>query len=147
MSPIVWLDDLLAGIIFNLWSERTGSPILSFRGPTIWDPSSKMACRTRSTRQLPRNCSYTTLWSLFQLQTCSPEFGKYTGILYERMSSPDINSKNIWEVYRKLVHRFEHLDDAVDFIEQLQVHFNLLDDEVNIEPPAVVELHGGPDGA
>jgi len=78
-------------------------------------------------------------------QLVPPEFGEYAGILYESMGSPDINSKNIWEIYRKLVYRFEHLDDAVDFIEQLQVNLDLLDDEVDMEPSAGMELHGGPE--
>ena len=76
------------------------------------------------------------------------EFGEYAGILFESMGSPNINSENIWEIYRELVYCFEHLDDAVDFIEQLQVYLNLLDDEGNIadvEPPAGMELHGGPE--
>lgn len=84
-----------------------------------------------------------------------PEFGEYAGILFESMGSPDISSENIWEIYRELVYRFEHLDDAVDFIEQLQVYLDLLGDEGNIEdiePPAGMELQGGlenpgPDGA
>lgn len=88
-------------------------------------------------------------------QLVPPEFGEYAGILFESMGSPNINSENIWEIYRELVYRFEHLDDAVDFIEQLQVYLNLLDDEGNVadvEPPAGMELHGGlenpgPDGA
>jgi len=61
-------------------------------------------------------------------QLVPPEFGEYAGILSESMGSPDINSENIWEIYRELVYCFEHLDDTVDFIEQLQVYLNLLDD-------------------
>jgi len=88
-------------------------------------------------------------------QLVPPEFGEYAGILFESMGSPDINSENIWEIYRELVYRFEHLDDAVDFIEQLHVYLDLLDDEGNVadmEPPAGMELHGGmenpgPDGS
>ena len=55
-----------------------------------------------------------------------PEFGEYEGILYESMGSPDINCENIWEIYRELIHRFEHLNEAVGFIEQLQVYLDLL---------------------
>ena len=85
-------------------------------------------------------------------QLVPPEFGEYAGIFFESMGRPNIN---IWEIYRRLVYRFQHLDDTVDFIEQLQVYLNLLDDEGNVadvEPPAGMELHGrlenpGPDGA
>ena len=33
------------------------------------------------------------------------------------MGSPVINSKNVWDIYCKLHYGFEHLDDAVNFIE------------------------------
>jgi hypothetical protein len=63
------------------------------------------------------------------------------------MGSPDINSESIWKIYCKLIHHFEHLDEVVDFIEQLQVYLDLLDgiNMVAIEPPAGMDLHGGPD--
>ena len=90
---------------------------------------------------------------MFQL--VPPKFGEYSGILYESMGSPDINSENIWEIYRELIHHFEHLDEAVDLIEQLQVYLDLDDDDVDmadIKPPVCMDLHGesdnsGPDGA
>ena len=90
---------------------------------------------------------------MFQL--VPPKFGEYAGILYESMGSPDINSENIWEIYRELIHHFEHLDEAVDLIEQLQVYLDLDDDDVDmadIKPPVCMDLHGepdnsGPDGA
>lgn len=76
------------------------------------------------------------------------EFGHYAAILYQSMGSPTINSDNVWNIYRELLHRFEHLDDAVEFMEECQVYLNILDDQVNLDdevPPAGIELYGGPD--
>lgn len=81
-------------------------------------------------------------------QLVPPEFGKYAGILYESMGSPTIKSDNIWEIYRELLHRFEHLDDAVDFLEECLVYLDLIDKQINateLEPPSGAELYGGPD--
>ena len=80
-----------------------------------------------------------------------PEFGEYATILYQSMGSPAINSENVWHIYRELLHRFEHLDDAVNFLEECQVYLNVLDNQVNLDddnlavPPAGLELYGGPD--
>ncbi|KDR77552.1 hypothetical protein GALMADRAFT_65908 [Galerina marginata CBS 339.88] len=74
------------------------------------------------------------------------EFGKYAGILYTSMGSPTVNSENVWDIYRELVHRFEHLDDAADFNEECQVYLDTLEDQSDIEiavPPLGVELYGG----
>ena len=60
------------------------------------------------------------------------------------MDSPVINSRNtIWAIYRELLHRFEHLDAAVDFIEQYQVYLDPFNDSdhadmVEAEPPAAL---------
>jgi len=64
------------------------------------------------------------------------------------MGSPVINSENVWVVYRELLHRFEHLDDAVDFIEECQIYLRLMDeqDDANdLSPPTGRELQGGPE--
>ena len=77
-----------------------------------------------------------------------PEFGQYADILYQSMGSPIINSENIWNIYRELIYRFEHLDDAVNFLEECQVYLNVLDDQANLDdevPPAELEFYGGPD--
>ena len=47
-----------------------------------------------------------------------PEFSQYATILYQSMGSPVIYSKNVWDIYCELHYRFEHLDDAVNFIEE-----------------------------
>lgn len=79
-----------------------------------------------------------------------PEFGQYASILYQSMGSPSINSDNVWNIYRELLHRFEHLDDAVNFLEECQVYLNILDDQVDLDdevavPPTGIALYGGPD--
>ena len=66
------------------------------------------------------------------------------------MGSPTINSDNVWNIYPELLHRFKHLDDAENFMEECQVYLNILDDqlEVNFDdevPPTGIELYGGPD--
>jgi hypothetical protein len=60
--------------------------------------------------------------------------------------SPIVDSENVWGIYRELLHQFENLDDAVDFIEECQVYLDILDEQVDIEnavPPAGVELYRG----
>ena len=77
-----------------------------------------------------------------------PEFGRYARILFQSMGSPVVDSENVWGVYRELLHRFEHLDDAVNFIEECQVYLDIQDERANIEnavPPAGVKLYGGLD--
>ena len=77
-----------------------------------------------------------------------PEFGQYATILYQSMGSPAINSENVWNIYRELLHRFEHLDDAVNFMEECQVYLDVLDNQVYLDdevPPAGLDLYGGPD--
>jgi hypothetical protein len=64
------------------------------------------------------------------------------------MGSPVINSENVWNIYRELLHRFEHLDDAENFLEECQVYLNILDEQDNLDdevPPAGLELYGGSD--
>lgn len=64
------------------------------------------------------------------------------------MGSPTIDSNNVWNIYCELLHRFEHLDDAVDFIEECNVYLNILDNQINWDDevaPAGIELFGGPD--
>ena len=61
-----------------------------------------------------------------------PEFGQYATILYRSMGSPTINSDNVWNIYCELLHRFEHLDDAVNFMEECQVYLNILDDQIEL---------------
>ena len=63
------------------------------------------------------------------------------------MGSPVINSENVWDIYCELHYRFEHLDDAVNFIEECQVYLDILDAQDNLddaaEPPLGRELYGG----
>lgn len=66
------------------------------------------------------------------------------------MGNPIVTSDNIWDVYSELLHRFENLDDAVDFIEECQVYLQAMDiqtseEEKNVNKPAGKELLGGPD--
>ena len=64
------------------------------------------------------------------------------------MGSPAINSENVWNIYRELLHWFEHLDDAVNFMEECQVYLDVLDNQVYLDdevPPAGLDLYGGPD--
>lgn len=74
-----------------------------------------------------------------------PEFEKLAGILYESMGSPSVKSNNIWQIYRELLHRFENLDEAVTLLEKCQAYFDLINEEVNLEPPSGTDLHGGPE--
>ena len=79
-----------------------------------------------------------------------PEFGlfgqpEYATILYQSMGGPAINSENVWSIYHKLrvLHRFEHLDsDAVNFMEECQVYFNVLDDQINLDLDDEAILNG-----
>jgi hypothetical protein len=64
------------------------------------------------------------------------------------MGSPVVNSENVWDIYCELHHRFEHLDDAVNFIEECQVYLDILDAQDNLDdavPPVGRELYGGPE--
>jgi len=75
------------------------------------------------------------------------EFGQYATILYQSMGIPVVNSENVWDIYCELHHRFEHLDDAVNFIEECQVYLDILDAQDNLDdsvPPVRRELYGGP---
>lgn len=78
-----------------------------------------------------------------------PEFELYAQALYESIGSPVVNSENVWDIYRQLIHRFEHLDEAMEFMEECQVFLSIWDDhdEVEIGPPEGVELLGGLDHA
>ena len=72
-----------------------------------------------------------------------PKYGQYATILYQSMGSPTINSENVWNIYWELLHQFEHLDNAVDFMEECQVYLNFLDNQVNVDDEAVV-VFGSP---
>ena len=81
-------------------------------------------------------------------QLVPPEFEKYALILYRSMGSPDLNSENIWEVYRELLDRFGRLDDAVDFIEECEIYLEMLEAQTNDEEnlaPVGEDLLGGPE--
>lgn len=62
------------------------------------------------------------------------------------MGSPTISSENVWDVYRELLYRFEHLDDAVEFLEQCETYIQEQEIEESLHeemPPAGEELLGG----
>lgn len=65
------------------------------------------------------------------------------------MGSPVVNSENVWDIYCELIYRFEHLDQAVEFMEECQVFLSLCNDQDNneIAPPDGKELFGGLDHA
>jgi hypothetical protein len=70
------------------------------------------------------------------------------------MGSPVVNRKNVWDIYSELLDRFEHLDEAVDFMEECEVYLQAMEAQINADdavPPVGRELYGGienpgPDG-
>ncbi|KAF8149133.1 hypothetical protein B0H34DRAFT_758164 [Crassisporium funariophilum] len=81
-------------------------------------------------------------------------FARYAETLYQSMGSPVVNRKNVWDIYSQLLYRFEHLDEAVDFMEECEVYLQAMEAQINAEnavPPVGQELLGGienpgPDG-
>ncbi len=59
---------------------------------------------------------------------CRLRFELYAQALYESIGSPVVNSENVWDIYRQLIHRFEHLDEAMEFMEECQVFLSIWDD-------------------
>jgi len=54
-------------------------------------------------------------------------FGQFADTLYKSMGSPVISWQNVWDIYNELLFRFEHLDEATDCIEALEIQVNLMD--------------------
>ncbi|PPQ83249.1 hypothetical protein CVT24_001149 [Panaeolus cyanescens] len=79
-----------------------------------------------------------------------PKFAKYADILFESMGRPVLTTENVWDVYRELLHRFEHLDDAADFVDCWEVYYMMLTDDDQhlgngLQAPEGQELAGGMD--
>ena len=73
-----------------------------------------------------------------------PIFAQYAGSVYAQIGSPDINSENIWMVYRELILRLTEIAEAgedenyIDSVEQWEISENLQDR--NVESQVVYPL-------
>jgi len=75
-------------------------------------------------------------------------FGQFADALYKSMGSPVISWKNVWDVYKELLFRFEHLDEATDCIEAWEIQVNLMDEDEDSGYPLIPgqrDLLGGTD--
>jgi hypothetical protein len=75
-------------------------------------------------------------------------FGQFADTLYKSMGSPVISWKNIWDIYKELLFRFEHLDEATDCIKAWEVQVSLMDSDEDSGCPLIAgqsDLLGGMD--
>jgi len=75
-------------------------------------------------------------------------FGQFADTLYKSMGCPVISWQNVWDVYKELLFRFEHLDEATDCIEAWEIQVNLMDLDEDSGYPLIAgqrDLLGGMD--
>jgi len=68
-------------------------------------------------------------------------FGQYADTLYKSMGSPVISWQNVWDIYKELLFRFEHLDKATDCILAWEIQVNLMDLDGDSSYPLIARQH------
>jgi hypothetical protein len=85
--------------------------------------------------------------SVFEL--VPPVFDNFAKVLYQSMGSPSVTSENVWDIYRELLFRFEHLDEAIECVEEWEIQLSLTDHDSDDEQYPMMEgqrdLLGGSD--
>ena len=75
-------------------------------------------------------------------------FGQFADTLYKSMGCSVISWKNVWDIYKELLFRFEHLDEVTNCIEAWEIQVNLMDEDKDSGYPLIAgqsDLLGGMD--
>ena len=75
--------------------------------------------------------------SVFEL--VPPVFNNFANVLYQSMGSPSATSENVWDIYHELLFQFEHLDEAIDCVEEWEIQLSLTDHDSDDEQYPMME--------